>query len=63
MDLHEKSKDQDLMFCATPECSVITFVKELECPACSFPGSLVRHPIDGRGAPGWVGRAEDVTDG
>lgn len=59
MDLHEKTKHYDLMACANAECCVSTFIKQLECPVCESPGTLLREPYDGRGAPGWVGRVAD----
>lgn len=68
-ELAEKTKEYPLFACLNLECPVSTFIENIWglkgtggsviCPCCEMDGTLIRYPYDGRGAPGWVGRAVD----
>jgi hypothetical protein len=68
-ELSDKTKNYTLYACTNLECPVATFIGKIwgqqatggsvSCPYCENEGILIRHPYDGRGAPGWTGRAID----
>jgi hypothetical protein len=51
MKLHEKSHAFNLYACTTSECNVVTFIKQIACPACGMAGAHIRYPAGATGQP------------